>query len=271
VLTPVAVLLGQYLAHSEVRSARDAAVGVIVATLAVRLASASKRFVPEAVAFLAGLVHASAEESAASLAGLPAHQAHQQGGSWLHLPTARASARGSTAAPETLSISRVLGTAANDPYFDSRELRAAALHTALQTLASAADSVALLPAGEALLAPARDAVDRLTRGPCGSRLAPATLAVAAAVVAAHGRAASAVHQPLQLHKRKREAIKTFNPRFEEDGFVRGRDYDIDRQRSEARNLKKQIAREAKVRVASCARCLSPTPFSSCAPSRVAAR
>ena len=56
-----------------------------------------------------------------------------------------------------------------------------------------------------------------------------------------------MHPPLQLHTRKREPIKTFNPRFEEDGFVKGRDYDIDRERAEARSLKKQIAREAKVR------------------------
>jgi nucleolar protein 14 len=70
-------------------------------------------------------------------------------------------------------------------------------------------------------------------------------AAALAVSAACDRAASAVHPPLQLQTRKAEAIKVFNPRFEEDGYVKGRNYDVDRERSEARRLKKTVAREAK--------------------------
>ncbi len=245
-LTPIAVLLGQYLSHSEVRGGQDAATGVLVASLAVQIARASQRFVPEAIAFLTALVHASAEEGAAALQGLPAHLAHQVGGPWLHPGVAGGKAR-TPAAPTGLPLARIFGTPADDSYFESAELRAAALHAALATLATAADGVAALPAADALLAPARDAALRLTRARCSSQLAPQTLAAAAAVVAAHARAASAVHLPLQLHNRKREAIKSFNPRFEEDGFVQGRDYDIDRERSEARSLKKQIARESKVR------------------------
>ena len=75
VLTPAALLLGQYLAHCEVRSVRDAAVGVLAATLAQELASASKRFVPEVLAFTSSLVHANSRGSA----GLPVHHASQMG------------------------------------------------------------------------------------------------------------------------------------------------------------------------------------------------
>ena len=241
----MAVLLGQYLAHCEVRSGHDAALGVLVAALAVRQAQDSKRFVPEAVAFLSALVHSAAEDGAASTAGLPAHQAHQIGAAWLHpLPAAKSGKRAASA--PVFSPACVLERPAVDPYFDGAELRAAALHCALQTLAAAADSLASSSAGVVLIAPCRDAVVRLTEAAC-SRLVPKnTLAAAAAVVAAYARAASAVHPPLQLNTRKREPIKTFNPRFEEDGYVQGRDYDIDRERAEARSLKKQIAREAKV-------------------------
>ena len=242
----MAVLLGQYLAHSEVRGGHDAAVGVLIAEIAVRLARASRRFVPEAIAFLSGMVHAAAEAGSAALEGLPAHLAHQVGGPWLHPAAVKRDAR-PAAASNDLPVWRVLGTPPEDAFFDSPGLRAAVLHAAVRTLASVADDVAALPAGEALLAPARNAVERLMSAACSKRMSQGAMASVAAIVAAHRRAASALHPPLQLHKRKREAIKTFNPRFEEEGFVQGRDYDIDRERSEARRLKKQIAREAKVR------------------------
>jgi len=246
VLTPMAVLLGQYLAHCEVRSGHDAAVGVLVAALAVRLAQESQRIVPEAVAFLSALVHSAAEDGNAATAGLPAHQVHQIGTAWLHPMPAGKSAKRLAAAP-VFSPAHLFERLADDPYFDGAELRAAALHCALQTLASAANGLVSASAGVALLAPCRDAVVRLTEAACSRHIPQNTLAVAASVVAAHARAASAVHPPLQLHTRKREPIRTFNPRFEEDGYVKGRDYDIDRERAEARSLKKQIAREAKVR------------------------
>ena len=249
-LTPMAVLLGQYLAHCEVRSGHDAAVGVLVAALAVRLAQDSRRIVPEAVAFLSALVHCAAEDGAAATAGLPAHQVHQFGTAWLQPMPAGKSAKRLATAP-VFSPVHLFQRPADDPYFDSAELRAAALHCALQTLASAADGIASASAGVALLAPCCDAVVRLTEAACSRHIPQSTLAVAASVVAAHARAASAVHPPLQLHTRKREPIRTFNPRFEEDGYVKGRDYDIDRERAEARSLKKQIAREAKVRGVVC--------------------
>ena len=245
-LTPMAVLLGQYLAHCEVRSGHDAAMGVLVAALAVRLAHDSRRFVPEALAFLSAMVHCAAEDGNDSTAGLPAHQAHQIGAAWLHPKPAGKGAKRSAEAPVLLPA-QILARPADDLYFDGAEMRAAVLHCALATLAAAVDSLAPTSAGVALLAPCRDAVLRLTEAACSRHVPKQTLVVAAAVVAAHARAASAVHPPLQLHNRKREPIKTFNPRFEEDGYVQGRDYDIDRERAEARSLKKQIAREAKVR------------------------
>ena len=242
----MAVLLGQYLAHCEVRSGHDAAVGVLVAALAVRLAQDSRRIVPEALAFLSALVHTAAEDGTTATAGLPAHQAHQIGAAWLHpLPAGKTTKR--VAAAPVFSPVCLFELPADDPYFDGAELRAAALHCALQTMASAADDLASASAGVALLAPCRDAVVRLTEAECSRHIPQNTLALATSVAAAHARATSAVHPPLQLHTRKREPIRTFNPRFEEDGYVKGRDYDIDRERAEARSLKKQIAREAKVR------------------------
>jgi nucleolar protein 14 len=235
VLTPAALLLGQYLAHCEVRSVRDAAVGVLAATLAQELASASKRFVPEVLAFTSSLVHTNSRGST----GLPVHLASQMGDPCLAVDLPK----GSKAAMHTLRIAEVLQAPAGDALFDREDIKLGVLHAALSVLAKAADQAASLPSALVMLAPAHAAVERLRSK--AKRLPPVTAALVTAIVTAHERASSAVHAPLQLHARKAEPIKTFNPRFEEEGYVKGRDYDVDRERAEARKLKKQLHREAK--------------------------
>ncbi|MED6180211.1 hypothetical protein PIB30_117155 [Stylosanthes scabra] len=53
-----------------------------------------------------------------------------------------------------------------------------------------------------------------------------------------------LRRPLQMRKQKPVAIKLLNPKFEEN-YVKGRDYDPDRERAEMRKLKRQLKREAK--------------------------
>ena len=43
-----------------------------------------------------------------------------------------------------------------------------------------------------------------------------------------------------MHMKRAEPVKSFNPKFEEEGYVQGRDYDPDRHRAEQRKLKKLI-------------------------------
>lgn len=50
--------------------------------------------------------------------------------------------------------------------------------------------------------------------------------------------------PLQMRKQKPAPIKLLNPKFEES-FVKGRDYDPDRERAERKKLKKLLKSEAK--------------------------
>ena len=57
--------------------------------------------------------------------------------------------------------------------------------------------------------------------------------------------AGAVKSPLAYHKKVAEAIKTYNPMYEEDGYQKGRDYDPNRERAEARKLKKQLKQESR--------------------------
>uniref|UniRef100_A0A2N9EUF7 Nucleolar protein 14 n=1 Tax=Fagus sylvatica TaxID=28930 RepID=A0A2N9EUF7_FAGSY len=53
-----------------------------------------------------------------------------------------------------------------------------------------------------------------------------------------------LRRPLLMRKQKPVPMKMLNPKFEEN-FVKGRDYDPDRERAEKRKLKKLVKREAK--------------------------
>lgn len=153
-----------------------------------------------------------------------------------------------------------------------------------------------LPAAEALLAPAAAAAARLLEPARAVSLPAETAAALGTLAATCADARAVVIRPLRWHARKREEIRSFTPRFEEDGYqarpsslfclptlrcmsspvlldesalrrslslVRsspsvncssmqaGRDYDVDRERSEKRKLKREVAQEKKARA--CAR------------------
>ena len=57
--------------------------------------------------------------------------------------------------------------------------------------------------------------------------------------------ACALKTPLTYHTKAAEAIKMYNPMYEEDGYQKGRDYDPNRERAEARKLKKQLKQESR--------------------------
>ena len=57
--------------------------------------------------------------------------------------------------------------------------------------------------------------------------------------------AGARRAPLRWRTKAAEAIKQFNPVYEEEGYQRGRDYDPNRERAEARRLQRQLKQEAR--------------------------
>ena len=251
VLTPAQLLLGQLLAHCPCTCPRDAAAGVLTASLALQLAEPSARLVPEALTFLSGLVAMQSGPGAARVAAaaLPVHVARQIGGPWLR-PAGRvvlSKRRASTfavggAIPRRLHLGQLLSLPAEDPYFDSASFREATLSAACRALAAASKSAADLPAAHALLAPAAAAATALQD--CID-LPASSVASLHSVLAACDSARRASPMPLRWHDQRREAARSFAPRFEEDGFVAGRDYDVDRERAEKRKLRRELGRSAK--------------------------
>ena len=268
VSTPAALYLGNVLAHCAVRSTREAVTAVVVAGLAARYSAPAGRIFPEAITLLAGLVHAAGSSGDDWSEGLPAHARDQIGGPWLAPDLSRFSSKKKKGADENsnvegaMSLAEMLVSDEEPGTIDAD----AALHAALSTLKVLAKPALGTAAAGEILAPVTVAVARLalalSGGPGdakpakGKKRAPpppppaltGPLASAAEVcrqIDQDIRLALAGRQrvPLVWREKKVEAIKTFNPMFEEQGYSKGRDYDPNRERAEKRKLQREIKKE----------------------------
>jgi nucleolar protein 14 len=276
VSTPAALYLGNVLAHCAVRCAREAVSAAVTSSLAARYSAPAGRVFPEAITLLSGLVHASAGGGDDWAVGLPAHAREQIGGPWLAPDLNRfevnkkkkaagkevLDADADAIAPVSLASMLVLET---EPSVADRD---AALLIAVSTLRVLSAPALATAAAKEVLAPAAAAVNRLalalSGGPGesanepgkGKKRAPPPpppalvghLASVAEVCVAMDREmrealAGRLMVPLRLREKKVEAIKTYNPMFEEQGYSKGRDYDPNRERAEKRKLRREVKKE----------------------------
>ena len=263
--TPAALLGGCAAATSVLATPAAAGAAVLLASLLVDMAAPAGRVAPEAVALLSSLVWSACRPAAAATRGLPPHAAHQVAGADLFVPSCAAGGGGACPSWWDLLAAHALHAppvpAAASP--QGAAFRDGVLTRALEALAKACGGAAELPAATHLLRAATEAAARILRargggggggddgdsgddgGGGGAPLPARAAAAAEAVVRCGARAAACVHPPLRLHARPAAPARAFAPRFEEDGFVAGRDYDVDRERAEKRKLRHAVAREAK--------------------------
>ncbi|GLC69369.1 hypothetical protein PLESTF_000821600 [Pleodorina starrii] len=158
--------------------------------------------------------------------------------------------------PPALDLYGVLGMSSSDPRVGGEAFKLGLLRVALcgvrRAAAVAAESG--LVCFEQLFGPLRSVVSELSRidGRLPEELRNLRASVQQQLVAASATCVAS-RRPLAHPGRARSggaaagvipaaAVREFNPRFE-DGFVSGRDYDPDRQRAEARRLKRALVKE----------------------------
>jgi len=161
---------------------------------------------------------------------------------WLHSPTFSKNPAPTDDTP-LLSLKAVLSDPPESDYFQSPGFRTAVLSATLQSLSLFVTMYKDLPCAVELLGPVAVAVEAV-KGVCESghllTLRSELLARLQALLTP-----ARVRPPLRLHTTRKEPVKSFNPKFEEEGYIAGRDYDPDRARAEQRKLKKQIKKEEK--------------------------
>ncbi|DBA90017.1 TPA: hypothetical protein ACH3X2_004286 [Trebouxia sp. C0005] len=231
VTTPLALLTSSYLALCPVTCHRDAAVGLLLSSLALHMAAPGGRLVPEPLTFASALLSTAMPQPATAVA-------HTQ--QWLLPSEGWASLSG--AAPP-LNLAEVLQSSSDDVRFQPDSFRGSLLQAALGVVSRASEVFAKLLSFPELFAPAAQALNGLgTAEDLPQDLQEAVLQLHSSL----GEKSSEhilQRRPLVRKAAVRVAdVKQYNPQFEEE-YVAGKDYDPDRERAEQKRLKRQLNKE----------------------------
>ena len=260
VTTPASLYIGNVLSHCAVRSTDDANYAVILCALASAYIVPAMRIFPEALNLLTALIHASGESEKCKQTwneGLPTHLQEQCGGSWLRplMVDAGVGKKSSSKTIEVLSLAKLLSTRPRKKSItaadSSTQERVAMLRYAVSTLGNLIKPVQKVSCAPEMLQKVQIALNRLIRslktfGKENGAVYNDILKMCEAMRDdIEKKKKSSVRLSLAWHTKSVEAIKQFNPMYEEDGFQKGRDYDPNRERAENRKLKKELRKEAR--------------------------
>ncbi|XP_020623752.1 nucleolar protein 14-like [Orbicella faveolata] len=207
VCTPAMVLLSQVLAQSPVRCMRDVFRGLFVCDLFLEYVALSKRFAPEAVNFLGGILFlASKKESPTPQLVLP----FKDSSKWRDLLKLQSDSSPVTVKP--LPLTTTLGESTQDE-LTSDEIRVDSLSHCLSTLDRFVHLYQDVPASFEVFAPVKEHLQRIP-----VELYPASVkelhsGLLTTINDLHDKSLTRKH--LTLQARRPEAIKTFEPKFED--------------------------------------------------------
>lgn len=239
VMTPATLLMCEYLMRCPILSGYDIAIGCFLCSMVLSVVKQSRKFCPEAIMFLRTLLMV-------ALDGNSKLSQDSQFYFFMELKTLKPllAIRGHVDDLSPLDFLTLMAMPEGSSFFSSDNFRACVLVSIIETLQGFVDIYGgynsfpeiFLPISTLLLALAEqenmpNALKEKIRG-------------VEVLIKEKTHEHHMLRQPLQMRKQKPVPIKLFNPKFEEN-FVKGRDYDPDRERAEQRKLKKLIKQEAK--------------------------
>ncbi|KAG8715845.1 nucleolar complex protein 14 [Ceratobasidium sp. 423] len=232
--TPAMLLIGQYLAQARVRNLRDIASGLFLCTLVLQYESYSKRFVPEAVNFLANscLYLAPHKFTSTSLPGwFPAASLESLSG--LKLKSS------SKLTPNTPNLSTLLNIEGNGEPQDKLDL----LALVFMLLTKFAQMYASLSGFVELFEPVKRVLEGLGMGKQSPELQKRHSSIVDALSRTLKHSLSA-RKPLKLQAHKPIPIATYVPQFDAQYSGR-RPHDPDHERAASAKLRAEYRKERK--------------------------
>ncbi|XP_047971513.1 nucleolar protein 14 isoform X2 [Salvia hispanica] len=236
VMTPAILLISEYLMRCPITSGRDIAIGSFLCSLLLSVSRQSQKFCPEAITFLQTMLMAALTNrqryEASQLCHLMELKALR---SLLHM-------QGQVEEINSLDFLTLMDLPDDSPYFTSDKFRASILCAIIRNLKGFVDIYEGFKSFPEIFLP----MAKILHGLAEEDLIPDALKKEFKDVAQLIETKSEEYQSLRLplRIRKQKVIKTAIPKFE-DNFVKGRDYDPDRERVERKKLKKQLQQEAR--------------------------
>ncbi|XXG55503.1 hypothetical protein AAC387_Pa03g3161 [Persea americana] len=239
VMTPAILLMCEYLMRCPIISGRDIAVGSFLCNMVLSVTMQSRKFCPEALIFLQTLLMSVSETESVL------HENSQWYyfteikilKPWLHI-------RGPVDDIDPLDFLLVMDMPADSLYFSSDSFRASVLVCVVETLRGFVNIYGELSSFPETFLPISTLMHKLVKQESIPDLLRGKMTEVAELIQKKVNEHQMLRRPLQMRKQKPMPIKLLNPKFEEN-FVKGRDYDPDRERAERKKLKKLIKSEAK--------------------------
>ncbi|KAE8023109.1 hypothetical protein FH972_008853 [Carpinus fangiana] len=239
VMTPAVLLMCEYLMRCPIVSGRDIAIGSFLCSMLLSVTRQSKKFCPEAIMFLRTLLMAATNRKQVSC----------QDSQFYHLMEFKAlspllSVRNCEVESTPLNFTMIMDMPEDLPFFSSDNFRASVLVTVIETLREYVNTYEGLSSFPEMFLPISMLLFEVAQQENMPYVLQDKFKDVAQLIKSKAEEHYMLRRPLQMRKQKPQPIKLLNPKFEEN-FVKGRDYDPDRERAESRKLKKLLRREAK--------------------------
>lgn len=236
VITPAMLLMSEYLIRCPIISGRDVAIGSFLCSILLSVSRQSQKFCPEAILFIETMLttalnnkHGCQDSQLCRLMEVRALK-----------PLLRL--QGRVEEINSLDFLMLMDLPDDSPYFASDIFRVSVLFAIIATLKGFINIYEGFKSFPEIFFP----VSKLLLQLAEQDHIPDALKVEIKDAIQHIKNKSQetylLRQPLRWRKQK--IIKTEVPKFEEN-FVKGRDYDPDRERAERKKLKKRLKQEAK--------------------------
>ncbi|XP_066386724.1 uncharacterized protein [Miscanthus floridulus] len=240
VATPLLLLMCEYLMRCPIQSGRDVAVGSFLCSMVLVVTKESKKFCPEAIGFLQSLL-------VTSLKGKVGTHLHNQiNDQFMELKTSKPwlSIHDQVHEVNPVNILEIVGMDPDAPYFSSDNFKAGVLLSVAECLRGFVIIHEGLCSFPEIFLPISSLLQEILER---SEL-PGTLQdifhEIIDLVKKRSDEHHASREPLRMRKKKPEPIKQLNPKFEEN-YIKGLDYDPDRERAQMKKMRKRVKSEMK--------------------------
>ncbi|PKA45808.1 Outer envelope protein 61, chloroplastic [Apostasia shenzhenica] len=239
VMTPVVLLMCEYLMRCPITSGRDIAIGSFLCSMLLSVTKQSQKYCPEVIGFLQFLLISCTEENS-EITQQSVFQNLMELNSFT--PWLCINDDGCHANP--IDFFMVLEMEPESPFFASNNFKASILSHTIKLLKEFINMYERLSSFPEIFLPIADLLrDILHRAKLPGTLR-ASMEDVNSLVTQKTNQHQMLRQPLQMRRQRPEPIKLLNPKFEEN-FVKGVDYDPDRERAQRKKLKKLLKKEAK--------------------------
>ncbi|TKY53738.1 Nucleolar protein 14 [Spatholobus suberectus] len=239
VMTPVILLICEYLMRCPIVSGQDIAIGSFLCSMLLSVFRQSRKFCPEAIIFLRTSLLATTESK----------HILDEDSQLYHLMELK-TLKPLLCIHETvneispLNFFKIIDMPEDSSFFTSVSFRASVLFAVVETLQGCVNVYEGLSSFPEIFLPILRLLNEIAEQKNMPNALRDKIKVVAELIKLKVDEHHTLRRPLQMRKQKPVPIKLLNPKFEEN-YVKGRDYDPDRERAEIRKLKKQLKREAK--------------------------